>query len=151
VNKQLLKASAGTRFTSTYQPGNKNVKKRTLEFKKYLRAEIKKNTIEMLPEVAIEYLDNNFDNPTVFDAILANLISQALNADPRVSFPAAKEIFLRVLGKPVQVHKLEEDNTIEMEEIKSIDLDKFDSKWIKKYEDMTFEAQALIEENGETK
>jgi len=151
MSEQLLKASMGTRFTATYQPGNKSGSKRSLEFKKYLKAEIKRDTIEMLPEAAIQYLNENYDKPTVYDAILANLISQALSADPRVSFPAAKEIFLRVLGKPVQVHKLDEDNTIEMEEIKSIDLSKFDSDRLKQYEDMTFEAQALIEENGETK
>jgi len=152
MNVNLAEHNKGTRFSAVYQPGNKKTgNKRVLEFKKFLRAEIKRDTIELLPEAAIKYLNENCDKPTVFDAMMANLISQALSKDPRISFPAAKVILDRVFGKPVQVHKLEEDNTIEMEEVKSIDLSKFDSDRLKQYEDMTFEAQALIGENGETK
>jgi len=151
MNVNLAEHNKGTRFSAVYQPGNKTGTKRVLEFKKYLRAEIKRDTIELLPEAAIKYLDENCDKPTVFDAMIANLISQALSADPRISFPAAKVILDRVFGKPVQVHKLEEEQVIEMEEVKSIDLSGFDRDRLKEYEAMTMEGIEAAQVVNETK
>ncbi len=128
------------RFSSTYQPSKRSVGKRTV-FNRYLYARMNAEQIEFLTPQAREYLDaSQTTDPNILDGIMANIISQALHPDPRVSFQAAREILLRKYGKPVTVFKLEEEPvTIEMEEVTDVKFEKLSS-------DDVHELHRLLEE-----
>ncbi len=97
--------------------------------------------VEFLTPQARECLDaSETADPSFLDGIMANLISQGLHPDPRISFPAAREILLRKYGKPVTVFKLEEEPvTIEMEEVTDVKFEKLSS-------DEVHELHRLLEE-----
>ncbi len=122
----------GPRFSATYQPSKRSVGKRTV-FNRYLYARMNAEQIEFLTPQAREYLDaSETTNPNILDGIMANIVSQALHPDPRISFPAAREILLRKYGKPVQVYKIEEEPvTIEMEEVTDVNFEKLSSNEVR--------------------
>ncbi|RLC10478.1 MAG: hypothetical protein DRI24_20240 [Deltaproteobacteria bacterium] len=131
-------------FSSKYQPVKKRGLGKHKNFKRALSAKMTDSQKEGLTDEALDFLEATGNvSPTILDGLMAHYTAQALSHDPQTSQPAIREIFLRVFGKPVQVHTLEDDTIIEMEEVVPVSLKELDSEKIKQIEDNFKEAKKL--------
>jgi hypothetical protein len=116
-----------TSFSAKYQPVKKRGPGKQTKFNNWLRIKLSPDDISNLDDRILKYIEMKGEqDPSVFDVVAANLILQALNPDPDVSFRAIQEVLNRYLGKPIQVHQMLDDvDTIEMEEVQEIDTSRY--------------------------
>ena len=133
------------KFSAAYQPVKKRGMGKQTLFNNWMRIKITPGMRSEIDQGILDYVEKFAgENPTVFDITLANMIRMSWSPDPKVAFQAGKEIMERYMGKVPQTHQmLDEDNTIEMEQVVPVDLKELDAEKIKQIEDHFKEAKDL--------
>ncbi len=135
----------GVKFSAKYQPIHKRGMGRTTIFNNWMRIKMQAGQLSHVDQEILDYCESFVDNPTVFDITLANMILMSWSTDPKVAFPAAKEILERFLGKAGSLDS--DDGVIEMEQVVDVDMSLLDGEKIKQIEDVMKEAKILNEQN----